>query len=40
MKKSVALNLLDLLDDHTIAIQTGLSIEEVGQIRKGHKSQG
>lgn len=40
MKKTVALNLLDLLDDHTIAIQTGLSIEEVGQIRKGHKSQG
>ena len=33
-KKSIALNLLDLLDDEVISEKTGLSIEEVKKLRE------
>ncbi len=33
-KREVAIALLDILDDETIALKTGLSIEEVRQLRK------
>ena len=37
MKKGIeiAKNFLDILDDETIALKTGLSIDEVGKLRKG-----
>ena len=34
-KLEVAKNLLDVLDNETIAVKTGLSIEEVEQLREG-----
>ena len=37
--KEVAINLLDLLDDEIIALKTGLSIEEVCQLRKENNSR-
>ena len=33
-KIEIAKNLLDILDDETISFKTGLSIEEVKEIRK------
>jgi predicted transposase YdaD len=33
----IAGNLLDLLDDETIALKTGLSVEMVAELRKEHK---
>ena len=34
--EKVALNLLDILDDETIALKTGLQIEEVRRLRIKH----
>ena len=34
-KIEVAKNLLDVLDDETIALKTGLDIEEVKRLREG-----
>ena len=39
-KLRVAVNLLDILDDATIAEKTGLSPEEVGKLRRKNKNQG
>jgi len=33
-KRAIARNLLDVLDDQTIAIKTGLSLEDVKALRK------
>ena len=33
-RKAIAVNLLDILDDETISVKTGLNIEEVKQIRR------
>ena len=33
--KKVALNLLDILDDTTIAEKTGLSLEEIRRLKEG-----
>ena len=33
MKRTMALNLLDVLDNETIAAKTGLSIEEIRELR-------
>ena len=33
-KVEIAKNLLDVLDDEIISLKTGLSVEEVNQIRK------
>ena len=38
-KIEIAKNLLDILDDETISLKTGLSIEEVKEIRKGAVSK-
>ena len=35
----VAINLLDVLDDDTIAEKTGLPLEEVEKLRKNNKKQ-
>ena len=37
--KKVAINLLDLLDDETIALKTGLTVEEVCKLRKDNNSK-
>ena len=34
-KSKIAKNLLDVLDDETIALKTGLDIEEVKRLREG-----
>ena len=36
-KKEVAINLLDVLDDETIALKTGLSIDIIKVLRKENK---
>ena len=33
-KKEIAMNLLDILDDETIALKTGLSIDEIRKLRR------
>ena len=37
--KKVAINLLDLLDDETIALKTGLTVEEIYRLRKESSSK-
>ena len=37
-KKAIAASLLDILDDETIALKVGLSVEEVKEIRKDSKN--
>ena len=37
--KEVAINLLDLLDDETIALKTGLTVEEIYRLRKESSSK-
>ncbi|MBE6022342.1 MAG: hypothetical protein E7231_03790 [Cellulosilyticum sp.] len=37
-KREVAIALLDILDDETIALKTGLSIQEVCELRRKEKS--
>ncbi len=38
-KLHVAINLLDILDDATIAGKTGLPLEEVEKLRRNNKNQ-
>ena len=39
-KIEIAKNLMDILDNETIALKTGLTIDEVSKLRKDSESKG